>query len=339
MDSDVVLLGTDLPSSILAASVFSFLEFLSVLTPTSALAKAGYKIVHADPNDYYGADHATLSVDEIISWANLRSSAENVSTNEYLAGQRNRFVSVSYHGSPPPASRQYSLSLLPSIIPSVGPLISTLVDSGVSKYGGFKLLERVALYRSPGRVQHVPNTKEDVFKDKQTSLIDKRRLMRFFTFASGDFEDKPELHGKESARFIDFLTSTFTLERTIAETIVFALAFCTSLEGLWATPSAALLTLIINRADAAGLEASATLPSFQRPLRSLPLPRRPLWRFRGARTRILSRLGRQRKHLRSKSRRVLDFNKTAGVPSLFRLPQWLGRNDWLRFAYIFHRAS
>ena len=206
---------------------------LALLTSTSALAKAGYKLIHADPNDYYGGDHATLSVDEIISWANLRSSSvENEGTNEYLAGQRNRFVSVSYHGSPPPASKQYSISLLPSIIPSVGPLISTLVDSGVSRYGGFKLLEEVALYRSPGRVQHVPNTKEDVFKDKQISLIDKRRLMRFFTFVSGDFEDKPELHGKESAPFIDFLVSTFTLERTIAETIVFALAFCTSFQGL-----------------------------------------------------------------------------------------------------------
>ncbi|KAF9651022.1 FAD/NAD(P)-binding domain-containing protein, partial [Thelephora ganbajun] len=210
---DVVLLGTDLPSSILAA----------------ALAKAGYKVIHVDPNDYYGGDHATLNVDEIISWANLRSaSVRNESANEYLAGQRNRFISVSCYGSPPPASRQYSLSLIPSIIPSVGPLISTLINSGVSRYGGLKLLEKVALYRSPGRVQSVPNTKEDVFNNKRVSLIDKRRLMRFFTFVSGDFEDKPELHDKESASFIDFLTSTFTLERTIAETIVFALAFCSS---------------------------------------------------------------------------------------------------------------
>jgi len=213
---------------------FISLDFFSVLTSTSALAKAGYKVIHVDPNDYYGGDHATLNVNEIISWANLRSSSvENGSTSEYSAGQRNRFVSISYHGSPPPASRQYSLSLSPSIIPSVGPLISTLVNSGVSKYGGFKLLEKVALYRSPGHVQSVPNSKEDVFNNRHISLIDKRRLMRFFTFVSGDFEDKPELYEKESVSFVDFLTSTFTLERTIAETIVFALAFCSSLQGLW----------------------------------------------------------------------------------------------------------
>jgi Rab proteins geranylgeranyltransferase component A len=234
MDSDVVLLGTDLPSSILAASVFYFSESLYVLTYKSALAKAGYKVIHVDPNDYYGGDHATLNVDEIISWANLRSaSPENESTDEHSTGQRGRFISVSYHGSPPPASRQYSLSLLPSIIPSVGPLISTLIGSGVARYGGFKLLEKVALYHSPGHVQNVPNTKEDVFNNKQISLINKRRLMRFFTFVSGDFEDKVELQGRESVPFIDFLASTFTLERSIAETIVFALAFCLSPRGLW----------------------------------------------------------------------------------------------------------
>lgn len=205
-----------------------------MLTSTSALAKAGYKVIHVDPNDYYGGDHTTLNVDEIISWANLRSSSvESESTNEYLAVQQSRFISVSYHGSPPSASRQYSLSLLPSIIPSVGPLISTLVGSGVSRYGGFKLLEKVALYHSPGRIQNVPNTKEDVFNNKHISLVNKRRLMRFFTFVSGDFEDKPELHEKESTPFIDFLTSTFTLERTIVEAIVFALAFCSSPQGLW----------------------------------------------------------------------------------------------------------
>ena len=232
-----------LPSS-LRPSLIS-LNVVYAHPTTSALAKAGYKIIHVDPNDYYGGDHATLSVDEIVSWANLRSaSVGNESTNEYLAGQRNRFISVSYHGSPPPASRQYSISLLPSIIPSVGPLISTLIDSGVSRYGGFKLLEQVALYHSPGRVQSVPNSKEDVFKNRQISLIDKRRLMRFFTFVSGDFEDKPELRGKEATPLSDFLTSVFALERSSAETIVFALAFCTSIQGLWATSSIALQMFI-----------------------------------------------------------------------------------------------
>lgn len=196
------------------------------------MAKAGYKVIHVDPNDYYGGDHASLSIDEITRWANLRSAPiESESANEYLAGQRNKFISISCRGSPP-TSRQYLVSLLPSIIPSVGPLISALIESGVSRYGGFKLLEKVALYCSPGHVQTVPNTKEDIFNNRDISLIDKRRLMRFFTFVSGDFEDKAELRGNESTPFIEFLTSTFTLERSIAETIVFALAFCSSPQGL-----------------------------------------------------------------------------------------------------------
>ena len=316
---------------------FISLDSFSVLTSTSALAKAGYKVIHVDPNDYYGGDHATLNVDEIISWANSRSSVENESTNEYLAGQQNKYISVSYHGSPPSASRQYSLSLSPSIIPSVGPLISTLVNSGVSRYGGFKLLEKVALYRSPGRVQNVPSSKEDVFNNRHISLIDKRRLMRFFTFVSGDFEDKQELHGKESASFINFLTSTFTLERTIAETIVFALAFCISLQGLW-LPRNHTADAYINRANVAGSEASAPLPSFQWPLWTLPFPRRPLRRFRRACTRILSCLGRKRKYLRSEPQYVLNFSKFISVSLPFHLAQWPGRSDKFRLAYIFHRT-
>ena len=177
-----------------------------------------------------------------------------------------------------------------------------------------------------------------MFKDKQISLIDKRRLMRFFTFVSRDFEEKPELHGKESTPFIDFLTSTFALERTIAETIVFALAFCTSLQGPWTSSPIKLPILIMNRAGIAGLEAGATLPPFQRPLRTLPFPRRPLWRLRGARPGILSRLGRQRKHLRSESQRVLDFTKIASVSPSFSIAQGPGRNDRLRLGHIFRGA-
>ncbi|KAI0959198.1 hypothetical protein AcW1_004099 [Taiwanofungus camphoratus] len=128
----------------------------------------------------------------------------------------------------PPQSRQYSLSLCPSIIPSTGPLIDALIASGVSRYGGFKLLERVAIYDRPGLIKAVPGSKEDVFKSKELSLIDKRRLMRFLVFAAGDFEEKKELQGKEHSPFISFLKETFSLDDRATCAIAFALAFCIS---------------------------------------------------------------------------------------------------------------
>ena len=149
----------------------------------------------------------------------------------YLRAQRKRFTSISHSGDIPPRSRQYAISLSPTLVPSVGPLIDTLIASGVSRYGGFKLLERVALYDSPGKVRPVPAGKEDVFKDKKISLIDKRRLMRFLMFAAGEFEGKPELEGAEAVPFATFLREKFSLNGDSAAAIAYALAFCTSTTG------------------------------------------------------------------------------------------------------------
>lgn len=177
----------------------------------SALAKAGFKVAHVDANGYYGGDDASLTLDEIVQWADRES--------------------IPYVGDIPAQSRQYSISLAPSIIPATGPLISALIASGVSRYGGFKLLERIATFRAPGHVERAPSTKEDIFKNKQITLVEKRRLMRFFTFAAGDFEDKPELQGQKNTPLFEFLKTAFSLETNIAETITYALGFCTSPSG------------------------------------------------------------------------------------------------------------
>ncbi|KAF5321195.1 hypothetical protein D9619_000865 [Psilocybe cf. subviscida] len=199
---DVAILGTGLVNSITAA----------------ALSKAGYKVAHIDSNAYYGDEEASLSLEEVVKWADSRTSAPLTS----------RFQRISRSANVPSQSRQYSICLLPTIIPSVGPLISSLVSSGVAKYSGFKLLESVSIYDSPGKVKSVPGSKEDIFKNKQISLIEKRRLMRFLTFAAGDFEDKKELECKADVPFLDFLRTTFSLSEEIASIITYALAFCMS---------------------------------------------------------------------------------------------------------------
>ncbi|KIK59984.1 hypothetical protein GYMLUDRAFT_244766 [Collybiopsis luxurians FD-317 M1] len=187
---DVIIIGTGLTESITAA----------------ALSKAGFKVAHLDQNPYYGGDEASLTLDEYIEWVGESPSSPKI-----------------------PNSRQYTISLSPSVIPATGPLISSLVGSGVSRYGEFRLVEAVAVYRD-GKVQTVPGSKEDIFKDKNISLLDKRRLMRFLVFASGngEFENRRELQdGRGEMPFIEFLKSTFTLNQETAETIAYALSFCT----------------------------------------------------------------------------------------------------------------
>ncbi|PIL36591.1 hypothetical protein GSI_00280 [Ganoderma sinense ZZ0214-1] len=212
MDFDVVVLGTGLSESIVAA----------------ALSKAGFKVAHVDNNQYYGGDEASLTLDELAEWADIRSGRQDVPASDYLATQKARYTSISRSRTVPPQARQYAVSLAPSIVPSIGPHIDSLIASGVSRYGSFKLLEKVAVYDRPGLVQSVPGSKEDVFKSKALSLIDKRRLMRFLMFAAGEFEGKKELEGKEQSPFVQYLREVFSLDDKAVNAIAYALAFCVS---------------------------------------------------------------------------------------------------------------
>lgn len=210
---DVIIFGTGLVESIAAA----------------ALSKAGVKVAHLDHNSYYGGDEASLTLDELARWADDRSGSSGNSgkSSSYLTAQRTRFTSISRSGAIPDHSRHYSISLAPTLITSVGPFISSLIASGVSRYGGYRLLERVGIYSSNSGLQNVPGSKEDVFKSS-LSLIEKRRLMRFLVFASGDFEGSKELQGRERTAFPEFLISQFSLTQEMVNAIAYALAFCSS---------------------------------------------------------------------------------------------------------------
>ncbi|TFY83253.1 hypothetical protein EWM64_g759 [Hericium alpestre] len=207
-DFDVVILGTGLTESITAA----------------ALSKAGFRVAHIDENSYYGGDQASLTLEELAQWADRRSTTEH--TTPFLAVQRERFTSIVHSQEIPDHAREYSVSLLPSLIPSLGPLISSLIASGVARYGGYRLLERVGVYDPAVGIKSVPSSKEDIFKAKDMSLVHKRRLMRFLMFASGEFEDKAEFQGQADIPFVEFLRTKFSLEQQTAETIAYALAFC-----------------------------------------------------------------------------------------------------------------
>lgn len=193
---DVLILGTGLTQSITAA----------------ALSKTGLKVVHIDSESYYGGDQASLTQEELINWHKKKASS-------------NGFLSST---DPLPFSRSYSISLAPSLIPSVGPLIDSVIRSGVARYGRFKLLDSAFIYnasRTP-TVQQVPGSKEDIFRARDISLIDKRKLMRFLQFASGDFESKPELQGREQIGFDTFLKDKFSLDATSRQGILYTLAYC-----------------------------------------------------------------------------------------------------------------
>jgi RAB protein geranylgeranyltransferase component A len=92
-------------------------------------------------------------------------------------------------------------------------------------------LESTAVHDGDGSVRIVPGSKEDVFKSKDMSLVDKRRLMRFLMFAAGDFEDSPELAEHRDTPFFSFLREKYALPEKVAQAIAYALAFRTRPEG------------------------------------------------------------------------------------------------------------
>lgn len=134
------------------------------------------------------------------------------------------------------------------MLPSRGPLISTLIDSDVSKYVSFRLLDSVSIWDSAagdgGGLQRVPGSKEDVFKDKSVGLVDKRRMMKFLMWATGDFERDELLLGtsrrvegasglttvgKETMPLPQFLEQCFHLPPRLSQAITLAIAHCSSL--------------------------------------------------------------------------------------------------------------
>ncbi|KAK2459728.1 hypothetical protein APHAL10511_008262 [Amanita phalloides] len=208
---DAIILGTSLTESILAA----------------ALSKAGFKVAHIDVNKWYGGDEASLSLDELVQWAEQARTSHS-----------QRYTHVHVHTTLLPEtsqrdSRFYALSLCPSIIPSVGPTIASLVSSGVARYGGYKLVDHISVYdasSTPPSFKSVPCRREDVFKNAEISLVEKRRIMRFLTFAASEEEPPPLLDPNADAEedLLQFIQTKFSVSGPTAAAIGYALAFCTS---------------------------------------------------------------------------------------------------------------
>ncbi|KAG9073678.1 Rab proteins geranylgeranyltransferase component A, partial [Ceratobasidium sp. UAMH 11750] len=188
-----LIIGTGLIQSIAAA----------------ALAAASYPIIHVDEQTFYGGPHASLALSDL---AERNLTPESEPSPELLA-----------------KSRQYALSLAPHLIPATGPFVAALVNSGVARYGSFVLPKRVAVSSVGGKsFKSVPGSKQDVFRDRDVSLVQKRRLIKFLMFASGDFEGSTELNGHEQIPLVQFLGDSFGLSTDLAEALAYAIAFCTS---------------------------------------------------------------------------------------------------------------
>lgn len=81
------------------------------------------------------------------------------------------------------------LDLMPCVLYSAGEMVQLLIESKVSRYLEFKPVGRTLVFTRNGILRTVPQTKEDIFLDKQIPLISKRRLMKFLTFIGESIGD------------------------------------------------------------------------------------------------------------------------------------------------------
>ncbi|KAI0385020.1 GDP dissociation inhibitor [Hypomontagnella monticulosa] len=224
---DVVICGTGLQQSLLAL----------------ALSRSKKRILHLDPNDYYGEHDAAFSLQEADSWAATYagSSALDGSSEEGSSGKQAIFKNATTWKHPEAADRglsfprAYSLALAPQIIHTRSKLLDQLVSSRAYKQVDFLAVGSFFVYDTEAgdassKLTRIPSSREDVFSTQAIPTRSKRSLMKFLKFVIDydSAEQKLVWEGKEQMLLSEFLTSAFKLDENLQKYI---LALTLTLDG------------------------------------------------------------------------------------------------------------
>jgi Rab GDP dissociation inhibitor len=156
---DAIVLGTGLTECIISG----------------LLSVQGKRVLHLDRNNYYGAETASLSLQNL--YGKYRDS------------------------SAPPgslgASRDWNVDLVPKFIMSCGKLVKILLHTKVTKYLEFKSVDGSYVFKD-GKVQKVPATPQEALNSALMGFFEKRKFRNFLIFLSNYDKDKPAtyLRGK-----------------------------------------------------------------------------------------------------------------------------------------------
>lgn len=133
--------------------------------------------------------------------------------------------------------RKFNIDLMPKVLYSRGPLVELLISSDVAKYCEFRSITRV-LTLLKGKLELVPCSRADVFASHDVSVIEKRLLMKFLTFAIEYQKHPAQYAGFEERPFVEFLKSkslTETIQHYVQHAIAMVTEAATTMEGLEAT--------------------------------------------------------------------------------------------------------
>ncbi|KAH9888599.1 GDP dissociation inhibitor-domain-containing protein [Xylariomycetidae sp. FL2044] len=212
---DAVICGTGLQQSLLAL----------------ALSRSSKRILHLDPNNYYGQHEATLSLREAESWAESRAGP---------GPQRDVFRHPSVWRHPDAETlglsspRAYALALAPQIIHTRSRLLQQLVSSRSYRQieflavGSF-FVYSAATHTTDAALARIPSSREDIFSSRAIPTRSKRQLMKFLKFVV-DFDSEQRTVWQEHALepLATFLATEFKLDEDLQ---TYLLALTLSLDG------------------------------------------------------------------------------------------------------------
>ncbi|KEZ39374.1 hypothetical protein SAPIO_CDS10075 [Scedosporium apiospermum] len=203
---DVVICGTGLQQALLAL----------------ALSRSNKKILHIDPNEYYGGPDAALTLQEVSRWVDDHASSSDKDGIFKSASITKALESESL------PSRAYSLSLSPQIIHARSALLSQLVSSRAYRQleflavGSFFVYEPATEDGAKPSLTRIPSTREAVFSSSAIKPKAKRALMKFLKFVL-DYEGEPQSElwkARADEPLESFLESEFKLDPALRAYVV-----------------------------------------------------------------------------------------------------------------------
>ncbi|KAL8246838.1 hypothetical protein R6Q59_008054 [Mikania micrantha] len=180
---DLIVIGTGLPESIIAA----------------AASTAGKSVLHLDPNPHYGSHFSSLTLQDLVSYLNIQSINPQKSNTE--ASDRTIALDVttrpiysdieicSYDNSVKDHSRKFNLDLAgPRVLFCADLAVDLLLRSSANQYVEFKNIDASYVCDENGDLMNVPDSKSAVFKDRTLKYSEKNQLNSFFKLVQGHLE-------------------------------------------------------------------------------------------------------------------------------------------------------
>jgi len=154
---DAIILGTGLTECIISG----------------LLSVNGKRVLHLDRNNYYGADTASLSLNNLFK--KFRDNDNGASALGH--------------------SRDWNVDLVPKFIMACGKLVKILLHSKVTRYLEFKSIDGSYVFKD-GKVQKVPATPAEALNSALMGFFEKRKFRNLLMFIAAYEKDKPSTYLK-----------------------------------------------------------------------------------------------------------------------------------------------